>query len=353
MSSLWWEQVPNARRFINSIGESVRANRNVALFLPKDLPWYDSMCSEISEVISDAYRTTVKISDDKGADPGEIIFNKFCKPEVRNAYRPNIGFAKFLATRTDLVLKERYIWIKNVDGSRQNLWLDFMSEYHKQLEKASQTGAVFIIELPSNTKVLPHKGFDFIKYDDYIHSFDRYVYNTLVASSIDDNNRVKQYLAELISEVSGNDMEIATICGSERGYESFMRDAAAFLKDIEGTPRSDGSSIEIDLTEDQIKQKIWNAQIKILFPLIEEHRLMYTEKYKSQIDKYLPIKNEYDVDYTQASEVEIGVLWHLMSNQDVLVNEKDKMFIMKCKDARNDLAHLTPLSYDKLMAILR
>ena len=52
MDRLWWNQVPNALRFVNSIIDELQDEKNVVLALPQYVPWYLSFRERIESLKS-------------------------------------------------------------------------------------------------------------------------------------------------------------------------------------------------------------------------------------------------------------------------------------------------------------
>ena len=348
MDKTWWKQVTNAAKLINEISQSVLEGVNVVLDLPEFVPWYDTMEILIIEEIRDSNRILKKILDSE-KQPGEIIMNEFCKKNKRDKYRPGIGYPYFLASQGDIVLYDRFVWITGVSQNRYDLWIDFICSYSKELKKNNQIGAVFIIEVSNLNKKNLKKEFQLISFNKWISPFDRYIFNMLASSSIDESLMMKQYLSELVSEIVGNDIELAASCIENKKYRSFLENPHECLQIIsEAEFRSNGTKPKCLLSQYEIERQVWNAQIKVIFPIIEEYRRSFIDKYSDQINVCLPMKNNFGEEYKEPIDVEIGSLSFLVSKKRIEISEIDSDKLILFKEARNHLAHLIKLGHEEV-----
>lgn len=165
----------------------------------------------------------------------------------------------------------------------------------------------------------------------------------LAASSIKKSAISKEYLVELVSNIAGRDMELAAQC--IRKYREFLNEPYVILQRItEQGCRSNGESFENQFREEEVKKQIWKAQIKIIFPLIEEFRGHFVNKYKEQIERQLPIPYAYGEEFTEVDEVEVGTLYFMACNEKLHISSEDYYKLKMFREARNHLAHLCILS---------
>ena len=113
MDELWWNQVPNALRFVNSIIDALQENKNIVLLFPEYVPWYLTFKEKMESLKSQVLSNYVikDIEDKEDMLPGKIALNDFCKRELRDDFRPAIGYAKFLA-ETNNTLNNSIVWVK-------------------------------------------------------------------------------------------------------------------------------------------------------------------------------------------------------------------------------------------------
>ena len=351
MDQVWWGRVPNAMAFIQNVTESLLAEKSVLIQSEQSMPWHDTMVDQIKESVmqkdSSKRFEVIRHTD----DPGPYLLNEFCKAEKRAAYRPTKSFARFLAESDDIVLHSRYLWVYPESAEDLDKWTAFASEYIKERGKNKET-AVFIFEWQGEKTKGSRKGIRSVSFDDYINEYDRMVFSMLASSSVKGALVIKNYLAELASNIAGNDIELLASCLQR--HAEFLRDPYTVVREIADTEyRSDGSAYYYSGTIEDIEQCIWKAQIKTMYPLIEEFRGIFVEKHTVAISKELPISSSYGETYDDPKDVELGTLVYMADNGKILLNSIDYFRLKKFKDARNRLSHLNVLSVDEIRELIK
>lgn len=343
MDKVWWNKVPNASHFLRLVIDSIQSGQSVLLHIPKTFPWYMTMQDIITSELRKVNSTrSCKFIRDNGEDPGEHLFKEFCKREKRARYRPNIGYPKFLANSDDIPLNQHILWICGAETAQVKKWYGFIDEYKKALGK-NKNGCLFILEATSPINSKEKKGIRVIDYDKIIEYYDNYLFNMLSASKLNESAFFKQYLSEAVSLMIPNDIELSSKCVL-KGREFLTSPIDTLYKIIEEDYKSDGSDFVLTATEKQLSERLWKAQIKVIFPLIENHRNLIITKYKKEIQPLLPIQATYGEEFSEASEVELGTFAYLVKEKKIKVDEADYKRVHILKNARNILAHLGTLS---------
>lgn len=351
MDEIWWNKVTNAAHFLEIIVDNIQNNQSVLLHLPKNVPWYTTMQEMVSnEVIRENSTRSYKAIMDVGDDPGEHLFNEFCKPEKRAHYRPAIGYPEFLAKSDDIPLNQYILWVYGADAGQAKKWYTFVEKYNKALGKNKQ-GCLFIIETSDEINFQEKKGIRIVSYEKNIEYYDNYLFNMLVASTLKESAIFKQYLSEAVTLMIPDDVELSAICVS-KGREFLNFPVDALNKIIEENIRSDGNDFVMKTTEKQLSERLWEAQIKVIFPLIEKQRSTIIAKYKKDIESLLPVKAAYGEEFSEASQVEIGTIAYLISCGKINVDKEDIKRVTVLKKARNTLAHIGTLTQDEVDGIL-
>lgn len=353
MEGLWWNQVTNAVKLVSDIERCLLEEKSLILMYSTTMPW--------REKFEESIRGAVKLHDpDKKFekvpivdDPGEHLLKEFCKKEKRAEYRPSKRHAKFFAASDDIVLHDRYLWVKTDTEACLEKWLDFVSEYIKERGKEDKK-AVFILEFPNSTCTHIRKGIKGIKvfsFDDYIGEYDRIVFSVLASSTVKENIFLKDYLTELVSNVAGNDIELCAECILE--YKSFMAAPGELIKKtVEEKVRSNGERFVFRINEEEIEHLIWLAQIKTVYPKLEEYREGFVSRYLDQIAKNLPIEAAYGEVYTDPKDVELGTLAYMAQRKMMSLDKAEFDKLLRYKDARNSLSHLKALSIEEVKKLI-
>ena len=307
MDRIWWNKVTNASHFLDAVVDAIEDKQSVLLQLPDTIPWYFTMQELISnDIIMQNSDSSYKYISDTGKEPGEYLLRDFCKAEKRAQYRPSIGYAEFLSKCNDIVLNDMILWVSDVSASQTKKWLDFIANYNKVLGKEKK-GCLFIIETHEECKVSKKQGIQVISFEKEIEHYDNYLFNMLAAGSVRGTDLFKQYLAEAVSTMLPNDVELSSQC-ILHGKKFLENPLKVIQTIIEQEVRSDGSNFHIHVTEEQLQERLWETQIKVIFPLIEKHRSRIVKKYHKEISALLPITAAYGEVFYEANEVELGII---------------------------------------------
>lgn len=347
MDSVWWTRVTNASHFLDRIVDSIQEGQSVLLQLPGYVPWYETMRNKIeTELLRQNSTSFYRYVTDSPAEPGEYLFQEFCKKEKRAHYRPGIGYAEFLAKSEDIVLNECILWIKEDDGEKAKKWYAFAESYIRALGKHGR-GCVFLLETRSEHNLPEKKGIKKISLAREIEHYDKYLFNMLAVSGLKGSELFRQYLAEAVSVMLPDDIELSAACIAY-GRDFLENPVKIIRKIIETKTRSDGTEFGLEAKESEIRECLWEAQMKVIFPLIEKHRNSVIRKYRRGIDALLPIQAAYGEVIEDADDVELGTVSYLAASGRIQMSEKDLTRVTKLKNARNALAHIGILSQDQV-----
>lgn len=350
MREIWWSQVTNAVRYVTEIKQSLLEEKSILLKYTNGMPWRDQLEETIVEAVKlqNSEKKFVKIPI--VSNPGEYLLNEFCKKEKRAEYRPTKGYAKFFAESDEIVLHDRYFWVQIDDVSCLNNWMKFVSDYIKERGKKDNI-AVFILEWAGNELVSVKKGIRIFSFDDYVGEYDRIVFAVLSSSSIKENSFVKNYIAELVANVSGNDIELCAECIWH--YKEFLENSWKLIQTIIAEKvRSDGTDFCYTKTAEEVKHLIWLAQIKTVYPYLEEYRENFVQKHANEISKRLPIQTSYGETYTDPKDVELGTLMYMAGCNNLVLSTSEYEKLKKYKEARNKLSHLIALTIEEIRELL-
>lgn len=358
MDSIWWRQIIKANQFIYTITTNVLQGKSIVLHLPEYVPWRDTMYDLIEGVLhseNPEYRVDFVDYPSRNqyfsGEVGQFLLEKYCKKEKRSSYRPIETYAEFLAKSDDIVLNSLYVWLRNVPREDVENWGEFIVDYSKNLPKG-HSGAVFVLEVQDITGRLKSlKGVKYISMDENIDAYDRYTFCALASTDVSVPAYLRPYLAELVSSVCQEDVELCSLCINQ--WDSFIKDPINALKAICDTEtRSDGTTFEVQINPAIINPLIWEAQLKVLFPKIEKFRSGFIKKHYHEIMNSLPIKNANGDNVNDPVDVEIGALIYLAGQKKIVLNTKEYERTDEFRKIRNELAHLTPVEYYRAKWVL-
>ena len=346
MERIWWERVPNALSFANDIIDCLVDEKSVIIHHKEPLPWQSAFSSIVKEAVKQRNSSKTFENVSNVAEPGPYLLREFCKPEKRAQCRPSKGYAGFLAENDDIVLHERYLWVEISTPEQLDAWTSFVSDYVRIRDKRKEP-AVFILDWQGKTQTSRKKGVSQFSFDDYIGEYDRVVFAMLASSSVKGDTFLKNYLAELASNVIGNDIELYAECIEH--YENFIRDPyGTTMQCAHNSLRSDGSVFQFEKSAEQVEHDIWLTQIRTTYSVIEEFRESFVQKYRIPIKTQLPITSSYGEVYDDPNDVELGTLLFMAGTKRLLLNTKEYNKLKAFKDARNTLSHLGVLTIEEI-----
>lgn len=352
MDKIWWNHITKAHKFLNDIVTAAIEGKSVILSLPSNVPWHDTLIELMEEQLK---LENPKNSFDKISCPKEevglYLLNKYCKREKRATYRYGMTYAAFLGKSEDIVLNDRYIWVSDIPKSKYDEWIDFIVEYNKNV--SIKTPAVFILETCDENFVhKAKKGIKKILFEQNIDAYDKFAFCTLIATENNCKEYMRPYLAELVSAICKEDIELCAECMA--AGDRFLKKPTKVLQFIvENNHRSNGEKYQFSKNKEQIKTLLWETQLKYVFPLIEKYRNYFISRYTTSIEKVLPFENSYGESIQNPEEVEIGTLLYMVKSGAIVVSDKELKELECYRDARNKLAHLNILKLDIVEQIIK
>jgi hypothetical protein len=339
---IWWENIINAKIFIDSVVDAVSKHESVVMCLPKDIPWEATMreilMSRIREVAHDKSITEIF---DIGEPVANHLFKACCKEDLRIMHRGSVHYAEFMAQKEESTIHSKIIWAKNVAEDNVSEWVDFMSIYNQKLAKHISPGIIIAEVRGCDLTFTGSKNVRYISYDDMVSDYDVYSFATLLAAEAKCKYYLRQYLADMTAQVCGNDVELVAECIVR--WEDFLKNPRDTLNKIyKKARRSNGTSFEQEFSNDDINRRIWRAQVRHIFPELENYRIDFIEKHIDDIQR-LDIGDE---------PVELGNLYYYVRHRQINVSTEEKDELKVYYDGRNKLAHLTNISFKDIQTIL-
>lgn len=349
MEEVWWKQVTKANMFVRDITGALLNDQSVALCTSDHMPWPDTLRELIIDAVNTAnFDRTIRVidGDEAGDDPGAFLLQNYCQSEYRSKYRPGKGgYAKFLADSEGSTLSGVYLWIRRTTPAQLKAWNTFIGDYLGYL--GQKIGGVFLLETQNEADIVKKRNLYVYAYDKAIGSFDGFVFTMLLAAEFGSTVYGKQYLAELASQIAGEDIELSA---------ELVRQGENFLADPVGvydkTLAESGSDFPAKSAE-EIEQYVWATQIKLVFPLIEDFRRKLIKKRHSFVQGSLPHPDTAGHMIYDPKEVEVGMLNFLASKDQWPLTYDEWEQLKLHHGARNILAHMGTLPTEELQNLFK
>ncbi|MBR5020034.1 MAG: hypothetical protein IKY17_00250 [Oscillospiraceae bacterium] len=345
--AIWWGQIGNSLRLLTEVTNSLRDCRSAVLQVPRNLPWRQAFYRAVDERRSafSAERRLMRLRWEENADPGEFILDELCSRTVKADYWPGQSYAEYLGSRDDILLNDYHVWITGV-SSKTDLakWTEFITHYDRAAKQMDSRG-VFVIEYCGEPAELPMV--EKIVYT--VENYDCRVFSLEAAAALE-NTELRNYQAELAMSICRNDPELCyeLLLTGPKLLHAPVQTATEVLFDAvssEGMPF-------MPMDETEIQSAAWEAAIVLLFPVLERCRMNFIDRYRSELKRYLPISNSNGDRVTDAWDLEIGALYHIVSSADHGFSGSDADNIRLCRKVRNLLAHNKIVSVEDVRKIL-
>lgn len=385
-SKLWWDEITGPSTLTRRIASELQNARSILLCVPEDLPWRKQMRSSVESCLREnSPNLLIDYLDCKtdGIDSQAIfayILDKYAMPDVKNGYRTSSGITLQQYIIEKQVLQNRILWIKGADCHQVAHWLDFCKKYRA---KDSHSG-LFVIE--SYSKRL-HGSLPScicqLSYEESVSYYDALLFNNLLVSSYSTSLQWMQYKATVSSLLCRCDVELSTALIRETDFT--RQSPIDVLEELSGTPyykiRATAEGLDADHPFflirsglcDELKKRIWEAQLQVLFPLIEAERILFLGRYAGEVREalstpYLDKKGHTEKYITQFGEpisnpqdVEVGTLYRMChlrraaQESDYLLflpKQENRERIELLRAIRNSIAHMAPCPVEQITQFL-
>lgn len=350
MKNVWWNQISRARHFLDEILEGLIQERSMVLCLPEQMPWYrDFQNIIINTLRQEKGSRRVMFLDCPSGEVGPFMLEKYCKKEKRSSYRYGKTYAQFLGEAEDITLNDLYLWVRGVSREKCREWVSFIDEYHRSGQGHSQ--AVFILEGNEDLANQTRRGIKAFSFNQSIDAYDRFAFCALTVSENTCREAYRPYLAELVSNLCEEDVELCAKC-ARMGTAFLKSPREAIAQILEKERRSDDNRFTFTMEPKEFTEKIWESQIRILFPCIEQYRRDFMSLHGEEISASLPVQDSFGNVIESPQELEVGVLTSLIGKKLFSVTPEEYEELVVFKNARNDLAHLDIVPWETAERII-
>lgn len=365
----WWNDIAGARNLINMVVNSIYDKKFVALHIPSDLPWRESMRACIQNKIKKnsniSYNVVIEIIDiadeyRNNQSPGMFLLQRFSKKSIANGYRESerLSIQKYMLRNN--VLNNRIIWLKGMEEDSINAWIQFCNGFEEN------SNVYFILEIKNDSSFKESPLFNDVYFSKTVFPYDVYLFNRIVLA---DKNSFSEewmkYIAVITTKLCEVDAEVAYYFINNTDFRN--EDCLLSLKKISKLPKftrrgSDYNQQHIlaicrQNLDDLLQKKLWEAQVNVLFSIIEIERMKIIDDNISKLSTLL--NNFYIEQYGEklcnSYDLELGTLKYIYENKkykNFSCDEFDYRKIVFLRQCRNKLAHMNCCCYDEVRILL-
>ena len=381
---LWWSSIARPSAFLKDICEQIGEGNSVLAIITSSFPYRwvfrDVVANEFSTSHSIEYVDLVdELSD---YDPGAIVVKHLNSTKLNDYSRCWRDEDRFHILMDLPGMDKAIIWVRSIPEERVNQWIVFLRQY---LSSLGHKG-IFILELLSDEHVpdrLP-QSIRTIDYSKSVSPADLRLFTSMIAASLYPEQE-QEYAATLSATVCQTDPEVAALL-LEGGdlYKVSVLDKLKLIRDsFEPSSRGftrgwDNPTHPFSLLDSgdlqQLENRIWTAQLRVAFPIIEMERQSLIAKYVTELrdalsHSYLDrkndderwIENETGEIIKDPFDLEIGKLFFMMKvyrypdgNEYYWegTTAQDRKRISYLRERRNDLAHLHVVDANDYLPLL-
>lgn len=360
MRSLWWT-LPGPENFLEHIAEDLWDGKSIYLRVPHNEPW--GLKAYLKEELPD--RESVEwrdlnlsyLAEDAG-HPVNLLYDVFL-PEARpDVIRNTIGLVK------EMDFHGKIIWIDGMAPDYWTAWEPFLHEYADLCRNIPAYERTRFIVLLSGEMAArePRTSIAATVRDwrDMVGKLDMQLYCSSLLKRRRLSSFQKTLAVHLIAQLAQWDQRLADwLCDCELGelFEPIplLRKFAAelgwdadspaswpigTLNDYEGKTQRHSAYLAALGEEDHLERRVWEAQLSVLFPYIEEQRLHLVEALGPALE--VPFTNERGYVIYDKLDLEIGHIEYQMRSMPT-VDERLKRSVNDLRRLRNILAHMNPV----------
>lgn len=364
MNDSWWS-LPSNKKFVSKIINAIHCSKNVIVCLPNNIPnIHIPVKLNFDESYSHFTWKNITLKKSENEDPFEVLYKDaeiLFKPSDLYDINKLLNAEKFA---------RKLFWIKDKDITRQIKWIKFINNYHYKSRKIDEhVRSIFCIVVKDyiNEFTLPDEDvcLSIFKWNNVLSDYEMnfFIHSFIEEEDLDSVSKLLKVelitclaifdprLAEYLNNFSINELlnpiEILKQFGQERGWkvdieytknELFQLGIVNYV-DCEEKFHSSFIALKDDLKE--IDRRLWMAQIKVIFPYIEDQRRLILEEIKDLLR--IPFITSDSRTISNWQDLELSHIYVQMITYNGF-NKELTQKVKKLKDLRNKLSHLEPIN---------
>ena len=344
LGELWWTRLVNSVRFLETVRNALIGGKSVIMSFENEIPWQEFMVETLEQQIPFLTETHMFVTHDVSAvkeKPGEFLFKKYCSEYDRtHNYWPSMTYEAFLAENQNSPLRHRVVCSRGVTNANANAWIKTINKYLDCCKNGDH--GVFIL-ITQGTPTVASKHIETIRYTDYVSEYDCLMLCMTILSYEKCTPVQKRYVSEVASNIAKGNIHVAGALASA-GYQLALSPYETASEALQQC------AIKITSLHERVKVGVWETQIKLVFPKLEDFRRDIIIKYKPRLQEHLPITSSSGERVDRVTDLELGQLYFICGKNSIIEKTEFEM-LKKMREARNKLAHQDVLTIEQLKEI--
>lgn len=353
---VWWQQTFGPSHFVSQTAVLMNENKVVFILIDKNTAFKHEMREAIIKYYQDNCCSSFK---SETFDCAEILsYADDLSTEIIKSF--TVGEDPLLLrgeTYVDYAVREKLFWDKILwfKGIESEAILAEVTKLSTQYsKKGKKDTGILVIEVPREFASTGYEKFKKIDTANIISETDAetFALNIYRSKNERDGKNVPFILNKYISVL------VTCLCGTN----AELSEKLIYNEDL-----TDGNILEVvkcafnrDYNEKEVKKRIWEAQLKTFFPLVEERRLIFVNKYEIFFRSAMTALDLRDKTTEETIsdpyDLEIGQLLYCINkinDSSSVVTKTDSKEIYFLRNVRNALAHLEILDGKTIEELIR
>jgi hypothetical protein len=352
MNNLWWN-LPGPSAYLEKIKRDISQGKNVILLHPFGIG--DELRRAVNATFSNSELLqwrSINLADQEDSDqPLTVIGNIFC------SHRESYSIQKVIEKR---LINGYVIWVEGFTPASWTQWQKFLFQYEHEIRSTLADSGLFCVALSAESiagEFSEAVSLTIHRWQGVISSLDMSLFvSQLLCLKQQSTIRTKIH-SSLCSELAGSDPELAQYLANLNlpalvkpkealiAYAKNKNWSADILKEpcwengfcdkIDDRTFIHSAALAATDGMNEIINRIWRAQVAVLFPYLEDLRLRFLPEIKKYIR--LPLRTDYG-EIKQYEDLEVGVIHYFIKQTNapkILVQ-----LFQHLKNIRHAIAHL-------------
>lgn len=358
MPSFW--KLPGPSRFIETIQNAINAGKNVLVLFPEHSPSHflkviKEPLSESSELAWSQFHSE-EFTEEKS--PTHFLIDKFVAQFPKNTLRNCANLCQ------QSQFQSRLICIDFFSEHAWQAWKKFLKEYEPACqEQPLLQRTLFLILLNGSLAINPPPANEYLIpccWDGFIDEIDMMVYSSSHLQSKEAPSLHNRLKISILTQLSLWDPKLCLrllkeplqqLCepssmlkdfAQKRGWDQEIGNEdknklwyLGCLQKIEGQEQYHSAYLAQINADDEIKRRIWRAQIQVLFPYLEEQR----QKFLKLLGPFLEVPNDINTPLKDLRDLEFSHIVYQIKDKNISVPPKIWKSLNLLKKIRDCLAH--------------
>ena len=331
-SDLWWRHTFGPAKLVREVADALLYGKHPWVNY-HNMPWAFEFRETIKQIVEEQDAEIsfefIDIREPDHSDP--IRFLRTLDSGVMQYYMPSRALEDYIQQKE--LFPNTVVWAYGFSAGANETWVT-LSERCAKRKTSFRIVCEGDLPVPGSGRVQRYIA------NKYISRFDSLLLiMSVVSEQVDYTVEQRNYLSTLLNELFELNSEAAN---------KAVNDLDSFLT----APVTTGLQLLPECNEATVNKAVWNAQIKAIYPLIEQQRLRIIERNLKGISGILPINDNYGNTYSRPEEIELRHLVYYTASGEAFLSEADQKLLGILHPMRNKLSHLNLLDKDEVSLIL-